>query len=114
MRPSIALYFTDKPQTRFPLLVQLENDDALIFPPGASRFLVTDDFTLPMDVDILAVYPHAHYLGKLLEAYATLPRGKRNGWSAFPIGIRTGKRSIITANLSSCPRDGNLHALSLR
>jgi tetratricopeptide (TPR) repeat protein len=30
-----------------------------------------------MDVDILAVYPHAHYLGKLLEAYATLPDGKR-------------------------------------
>jgi tetratricopeptide (TPR) repeat protein len=30
-----------------------------------------------MDADILAVYPHAHYLGKLLEAYATLPTGER-------------------------------------
>ena len=42
VRPSIALYFTDKPQTRFPLLVQLENDDALKHParrPRLSRSL---------------------------------------------------------------------------
>jgi mono/diheme cytochrome c family protein len=77
VRPSIALYFTDKPPAHFPLLVQLENDGALNIPPGNSNFPVSDDFRLPMDVDILAVYPHAHYLGRLLEAYATLPDGSR-------------------------------------
>jgi hypothetical protein len=84
VRPSIALYFTDKPQTRFPLLVQLENDDALNVPPGLHDFPVSDDFRLPMDVDILAVYPHAHYLGKLLEAYATLPGGARKWLVRIP------------------------------
>ncbi|HLI82995.1 MAG TPA: tetratricopeptide repeat protein [Bryobacteraceae bacterium] len=76
-RPEVGLYFTDKPQTHFPLLVQLENDQALDIPAGARDFVVSDDFRLPLDVDALAVYPHAHYLGKRLEAYATLPDGSR-------------------------------------
>jgi len=84
VRPSIALYFTDKPQTRFPLLVQLENDNALNIPAGVRDFPVSDDFRLPMDADILAVYPHAHYLGKLLEAYATLPGGARKWLVRIP------------------------------
>jgi tetratricopeptide (TPR) repeat protein len=77
VRPVVALYFTHKPPTRFPLLVQLENDQALDIPAGARDFVVSDDFRLPLDVDALAIYPHAHYLGKLLEAYATLPDGSR-------------------------------------
>jgi len=73
VRPSIGLYFTDQPQTKFPLLVQLEDDAALDIPAGVPDFPIADDFRLPFDADILAVYPHAHYLGKLLEAWATLP-----------------------------------------
>jgi hypothetical protein len=84
VRPKVALYFTNRPQTRFPLLVQLENDGALDIPAGARDFLVADNFRLPMDVDVLAVYPHAHYLGKLLEAYATLPGGQRKWLVRIP------------------------------
>jgi tetratricopeptide (TPR) repeat protein/mono/diheme cytochrome c family protein len=83
-RPSIGIYFTDKPPTHFPLLVQLEHDEALRIPAGARDFVVSDDFRLPMDVDVLAVYPHAHYLGKLLEAYATLPDGSRKWLVRIP------------------------------
>ncbi|MFZ0634664.1 MAG: tetratricopeptide repeat protein [Candidatus Acidiferrales bacterium] len=75
IQPSIGLYFTDKPATKFPLLLQLENDRALDIPAGEKNFVVTDDFTLPVDVDLLAIYPHAHYLGKDLLALATLPDG---------------------------------------
>ncbi len=49
-------------------------------------FLDSDDFRLPMDAEVLAVYPHAHYLGKLLEGYATLPDGKRVWLIRSPIG----------------------------
>jgi tetratricopeptide (TPR) repeat protein/mono/diheme cytochrome c family protein len=77
VRPSLGLYFTDQPQTRFPLILELENDEALHIPPGARDFTVSDSFTLPMDVDVLAIYPHAHYLGHVLEAWATLPNGSR-------------------------------------
>ena len=34
-----------------------------------------DTFVLPVDADILAVLPHAHYLGKELSGFATLPDG---------------------------------------
>jgi Tfp pilus assembly protein PilF len=84
VRPKVSLYFTDRPQRRFPLLVQLENDNALNIPAGAPNFVVSDDFRLPLDVEVLAIYPHAHYLGKLLEAYATLPDGKRKWLIRIP------------------------------
>jgi hypothetical protein len=84
VRPSIGLYFTDQPQTKFPLLVQLENDQALDIPAGARDFTISDDFRLPMDADVLAIYPHAHYLGKLLEASATLPDGSRKWLVRIP------------------------------
>lgn len=84
VEPSIGLYFTDKKPTQFPVLLQLEHDGALNIPAGTRDFLISDDFRLPMDVDVLAVYPHAHYLGKLLEAYATLPDGKRQWLIRIP------------------------------
>jgi len=84
VRPSIGLYFTDQPQKSFPLLVQLENDQALDIPAGVRDFPVSDDFKLPMDADILAIYPHAHSLGKLLEAYATLPDGSKKWLIRIP------------------------------
>jgi Flp pilus assembly protein TadD/mono/diheme cytochrome c family protein len=77
VQPSIGIYFTDQPPTLHPMLVELENDAALDIPAGAKDFPVADDFTLPVDVEVLAVYPHSHYLGHVLDGYATLPDGKR-------------------------------------
>ncbi len=79
IRPSIGLYFSDQPATRYPMLIQLENDRAIDIPPGEKSFLVTDEFTLPVGVEVLGVYPHAHYLGQQLEAWATLPDGSHRG-----------------------------------
>jgi tetratricopeptide (TPR) repeat protein len=84
VQPSVGLYFTDKAPKQFPVLIQLEHDGAIDIPPGVRDFLISDDFRLPMDVDVLAVYPHAHYLGKLLEGYATLPGGKREWLIRIP------------------------------
>ncbi len=84
VRPSIGLYFTDKPPQHFPMLVELEHDGALEIPAGNRDFVVSDDFRLPMDVDVLAVYPHAHYLGHVLEGYATLPNGQRTWLIRIP------------------------------
>src|SRR5205807_6286556 len=39
-------------------------------------------YTLPVDVDLLAVSPHTHYLGKQLEGYALLPNGTKK-WLLF-------------------------------
>ena len=82
--PSIGLYFTDKPQTKFPILVELERDASIDIPAGARDYVVSDSFRCPVDVQVLAVYPHAHYLGKLLEGYATLPDGSRKWLIRIP------------------------------
>lgn len=77
IQPSMGLYFTDRPATLFPMLLQLENDRKLDIPPGVKDFIVTDEFTVPEDVEVLAIYPHAHYLGKDLQAFATFPDGRK-------------------------------------
>jgi tetratricopeptide (TPR) repeat protein/mono/diheme cytochrome c family protein len=77
IQPTIGLYFTSQPATKFPMLLQLENDTKLDIPAGDRSFPVGDDFTLPVDVDLMALYPHAHYLGKDMRAFATLPNGTK-------------------------------------
>ena len=74
---TIGLYFTDKPPTVHPMLLQLEHDSALDIPAGDANFVVEDQLKLPVDVQVLGVYPHAHYLGKEMEGYAVLPDGKK-------------------------------------
>jgi len=84
LRPSVALYFTADPPSKFPMLVQLEHDGAIDIPPGARDFVATDHFRLPVDGDVLAIYPHAHYLGRTLEGFATLPNGTRRWLIRIP------------------------------
>jgi Flp pilus assembly protein TadD len=74
----IGLYFATAPPKRKPMLLQLEHDGALTIPPGRQDFAVEDHLRLPVPVKLLAIYPHAHYLGKLIEAWATLPDGTRH------------------------------------
>jgi tetratricopeptide (TPR) repeat protein len=84
VQPSIGLYFTKRPPQYLPMLIQLENDGALDIPAGDRDFVIADDLRLPVDVDVLAIYPHAHYLGHVLEAYATLPNGERRWLLRIP------------------------------
>jgi tetratricopeptide (TPR) repeat protein len=82
--PEIGIYFTGSRRTQFPYLVQLERDDKIDIPAGDKDFLLSDQITIPMDVNVLAVYPHAHYLAKLMEGYATLPDGARKWLVRIP------------------------------
>jgi Flp pilus assembly protein TadD len=77
IQPVIGFYFGSVAPRRHPMLVQLEHDGAIDIPPGSREFAVTDYLVLPMPVEVLAIYPHAHYLGKQIEAWATLPGGTR-------------------------------------
>jgi Flp pilus assembly protein TadD len=77
VQPVIGFYFSAQPPRLHPMLLQLENDGAIDIPPGGREFAVTDHVTLPVGVDVLAIYPHAHYLGKQVEAWAMLPDGTR-------------------------------------
>lgn len=76
IQPAIGIYFIDEPATKFPLLLQLENDRKLNIPAGEKNFLVTDEFELPAAVSLLAIYPHAHYLCRDMLAEAKFPDGE--------------------------------------
>jgi hypothetical protein len=84
IRPVIGIYFTDRAQTKFPLIFELQNDNALNIPAGARDFTIGDDFKMPLDSDVLGIYPHMHYLGRIVEAWATLPDGARKWLIRIP------------------------------
>ncbi len=84
LQAEIGIYFAEHAPTRLPMLVQLEHDGALHIRPGTKDFEVSDELILPVDVQVLAIYPHAHYLGKLVEAWATLPNGTRRWLIRIP------------------------------
>ena len=76
VQPSVGFFFTDTPPVRTPVMLRLGRQNIDI-PAGASNYRVVDDYRLPIDVEILAVQPHAHYRAKEIEGTAILPDGTR-------------------------------------
>ncbi len=75
VQPSVAFYFADRPPTLTPVDFKLGSKDIDI-PAGRADYTIEDHFTLPVDVDVLSIYPHAHYLAREVKATATLPAGQ--------------------------------------
>jgi len=72
----IGLYLGHEPAATSPTAIRLGRQDIDV-PAGARRHLVNDSFVLPVDVEVRAVQPHAHYRARAMDAWATLPDGKR-------------------------------------
>ncbi|HEX3987684.1 MAG TPA: tetratricopeptide repeat protein [Acidobacteriaceae bacterium] len=80
----IGLYFADTPAKQHPMLLQLDADEQLNIPAGDRSFVVQDSLRLPLDVEALGIYPHAHYLGHILEGWADLPNGHKKWLIRIP------------------------------
>jgi tetratricopeptide (TPR) repeat protein len=76
VQPTIGFYFTDQAPTNFPFRIKLARFDFEI-PAGVTNYLVEQSYVLPVDVSLLRVLPHAHYLGKDLQGYALLSNGEK-------------------------------------
>ena len=76
VQPAIGLFFSDTPPTRTPISVKLEAHGIAI-PAGEPNYVVEDSYVLPVDVEAVSIYPHAHYLGKEMRGTATLPDGSQ-------------------------------------
>jgi Tfp pilus assembly protein PilF/mono/diheme cytochrome c family protein len=74
VQSSVGLFFTNDAPEVTPFGLQL-GSYTIDIPPGATDYTIEDRYELPVDVDVHAIYPHAHYLGKDLRAMATLPDG---------------------------------------
>jgi tetratricopeptide (TPR) repeat protein len=76
VRPKVGLHFATRPPTKIALSMDLSSSDIDIA-PGVTDYRVTASFELPADVDLISIYPHAHYVGKQLDGYVFLPDGTR-------------------------------------
>jgi Flp pilus assembly protein TadD len=72
--PEIGFYFTDRAPRQTPTILRL-GSQGIDIPAGESRYVIRDSYVLPVDVQLLAIQPHAHYRAKEILGIATLPDG---------------------------------------
>lgn len=79
-KSTIGIYFADKAPERKLMGLQLPAlfgfGAGIDIPAGDKAYTVEDSFVLPVDVIAYSAGAHAHYVGKEMKAYATLPDGK--------------------------------------
>ncbi|AWM36395.1 Thiol-disulfide oxidoreductase ResA [Gemmata obscuriglobus] len=113
----VGLYFASKAPQRTLVGLQLPPVFGLFsgidIPAGKADFKVTDSFTLPVDVDLVGVGSHAHYIGKTMKATAKLPNGETKSlysirdwdfnWQGtyfYKDYVRLPKGTVVTAELT--------------
>jgi tetratricopeptide (TPR) repeat protein len=74
LQVSVGVYFTDEPPQRAPLGLRL-GSETIDIAAGDREYVVADQYVLPVDVELLAIQPHAHNLARRMEASARLPDG---------------------------------------
>lgn len=72
--PEIGFYFSDRTPQRTPTILRL-GSQGIDIPAGESRYVIKDSYVLPVDVQLLAVQPHAHYRAREIRGLAQLPDG---------------------------------------
>src|SRR4029077_15934709 len=60
IQPSFGLFFTNDPPERIPFMLRL-GSESIDIAAGAKDYTVIDSYELPVDAEIQAVQPHAHY-----------------------------------------------------
>ncbi len=80
---TLGLHFADGPPALHPLAIRLWSREIDI-PAGEPAYVVENRYELPVDVQVLGIYPHAHYLGKDLRGLATLPDGSTRSLVHIP------------------------------
>lgn len=68
----VGFYFSDDPPTRMPVIVRL-GGQSMDIPPGESSYVVRDSIRLPVAVEAMGSFPHAHYLGRSMRVVADTP-----------------------------------------
>ena len=74
LQVSAGFFFTGEPPSRTPVGLRL-GSETIDIAAGERHYTVADRYVVPVDVDVLAIQPHAHNLARRMEATATLPDG---------------------------------------
>lgn len=68
----VGLYFADEAPTVRPVILRIGSREIDI-PAGAANHRVVNEFTLPVDVNVHSIFPHAHSLCKVVRITAQPP-----------------------------------------
>lgn len=74
IKVSLGFFFTDTPPVQSPVGLRM-GSETIDIAAGQATYEITDSYVLPVDARVLALQPHAHYLGREMFATATLPDG---------------------------------------
>ena len=69
VQPSIGFYFGGDTPERMPVMLRLGRQ-SIDIAPGDANYTITDSFVLPVDVEVLAVQPHAHQRARQVTGIA--------------------------------------------
>jgi Flp pilus assembly protein TadD len=83
IRIRAGIHFADGPPQRLVSNFVLKAQ-RIDIPAGERDYVAEDSYELPVDLQVLSIYPHAHYLGKVMEAYARLPDGTQEWLVRIP------------------------------
>lgn len=72
--PEIGFYFSPRPPRKIPTILRL-GSQGIDIPAGEDDHVIRDAYELPVDVQLLAIQPHAHYRAREIRGTAQLPDG---------------------------------------
>jgi mono/diheme cytochrome c family protein len=72
---TIGFYLTDEPPSRSMVDVMLL-DNKIDIPPGEAAFRTRDEFSIPVEMEVLALFPHMHLIGRDFRITAVPPTGE--------------------------------------
>jgi len=121
---AVGFYFSKSPPEKIAEYISVDSYDIDI-PPGDDNYKLKAFTFVPQNVEVLAVYPHAHYLARVLRAKAILPNGivkplllindwdfnyQQQYWYVSPVKLPQGTRldlEIMYDNSAKNPRNPN-------
>lgn len=71
---SVGFFFGADPPERTPAMLRLGRQ-SIDIPAGKKDYVISDSYVLPVDVEVQAVHPHAHYRAREVQGFAMLPDG---------------------------------------
>jgi hypothetical protein len=100
VQPEIGLYLAPRPAAARGVTLHLAAT-VIDIPAGEPAYTVRDTYVLPADVDVLAIYPHAHHLCREMTVEAALPDGAVRPLLGSVAGTSTGRTSTSTRSRCS-------------
>jgi tetratricopeptide (TPR) repeat protein len=74
LRCRVGLYYSDAQPSVRPMILRIGSRDIDV-PPNEPNHIVNDAYELPIDVDAISIFPHAHKLCRQIVVQAVLPDG---------------------------------------